>query len=342
MASHLEVHKLEKCYSLGETPGSTPASSEVSVEFSARILLCSPMTMNHVPVFLQKTYDMIDNCTDAIATWSTTGESFIIKRINEFASEILPRYFKHNNFSSFARQLNFYGFHKVKKEDILLRAKGNASPTDPDTALEAQGWWEFSHPLFLRDQPEKMGSIRRKTYADSNQAQAAAAAAAAAAASLPHKSELEELKGFVSDLVDDVKGELASLKSQVNLLTHHMTSLGSLMHLIVQTQSIESMEPTMKRRKLEQSMAVPPPPPSTSHGVPPPPTTNGSLTNAVGGGITLPPLALMNNPPSSSGVAPPPPPTKYKYPTDRQSELEESEANAAFVLWHHARREKMQ
>ncbi|CAK4611121.1 unnamed protein product [Aphanomyces euteiches] len=297
----------------------SPASSEASVEFPARILsLQPPMTMNHVPVFLQKTYDMIENCSDAVATWSASGESFIIKRINEFASEILPRYFKHNNFSSFARQLNFYGFHKVKKEDILLRAKGNTSPTDPDTALEAQGWWEFSHPLFLRDQPDKMGSIRRKTYADSNQAQAAAAAAAAAAVNQPHKTELEELKGFMTDMIDDLKNDMASLKNQVNLLTHHMTSLGSLMHLIVQTQSMEAAEPSVKRRKIEKTNVAPHAP------------VNGM------GSITLPPLSLMNSsaPPPSAPSA-----SKFKYMAERNN-LEESEANAAFVLWNHARREK--
>ncbi|ETV73121.1 hypothetical protein H257_11943 [Aphanomyces astaci] len=283
--------------------------------------------MNHVPVFLQKTYDMIENCADAVATWSTSGESFIIKRINEFASDVLPRYFKHNNFSSFARQLNFYGFHKVKKEDILLRAKGLDSPTDADAALEAQGWWEFSHPLFLRDYPEKMGSIRRKTYADSNQAQAAAAAAAAAASMqsssqhLSTKSELDELKGFMTELVGDVKSELATLKNQVNLLTHHMTSLGSLMHLIVQTQSMDSAEPSMKRRKLDSAMPLPQQQQLLN---------GGGLTNP----ITLPPLTSMA--PSTTPAT-----SNYKYMMAERNDLEESEATAAYVLWNHARQEKM-
>ena len=48
----------------------------------------------------------------------------------KFAAEIIPQYFKHNNFRSFVRQLNFYGFRK-------LRADANAGPA-------AQARWEFS------------------------------------------------------------------------------------------------------------------------------------------------------------------------------------------------------
>lgn len=53
------------------------------------------------------------------ASWSETGDSFVVKNTQDFASKVIPCFFKHSNFSSFVRQLNFYGFRKVKAESIL-------------------------------------------------------------------------------------------------------------------------------------------------------------------------------------------------------------------------------
>jgi heat shock transcription factor len=64
---------------------------------------------NAPPPFLSKTYDMVDDSsTDAIVSWSATNNSFVVWDPPEFARDLLPKYFKHNNFSSFVRQLNTY------------------------------------------------------------------------------------------------------------------------------------------------------------------------------------------------------------------------------------------
>lgn len=61
------------------------------------------------PPFLKKTFEMVEDPeTDPIVSWSEARDSFIVWDSHEFSKILLPKYFKHSNFSSFIRQLNTY------------------------------------------------------------------------------------------------------------------------------------------------------------------------------------------------------------------------------------------
>ncbi|XP_071694052.1 heat stress transcription factor B-2b-like [Rutidosis leptorrhynchoides] len=93
--------------------------------------------------FLTKTYDLIDDpSSNDMISWNENGNAFVVWKPAEFARDLLPKYFKHNNFSSFIRQLNTYGFRKIVADR-----------------------WEFANDYFRRDEKSLLGMIHRRKIA---------------------------------------------------------------------------------------------------------------------------------------------------------------------------------
>ncbi|KAJ1957561.1 Heat shock transcription factor [Dispira parvispora] len=112
-----------------------------------------------LPAFLSKLYQMVnDPATDSLIQWADNGLSFFISQPEQFAKDVLPTFFKHGNFSSFVRQLNMYGFHKIP------HIQQGSLHGDAGTSR-----WEFSNPHFLRDEPDRLTQVTRKRNRDSDE-----------------------------------------------------------------------------------------------------------------------------------------------------------------------------
>lgn len=89
-----------------------PGSSSFHSGEPSRMIAPQPMEgLHHTgpPPFLTKTFEMVDDSTtEHIVSWSREGDSFIVWDSHAFSVALLPQFFKHNNFSSFVRQLNTY------------------------------------------------------------------------------------------------------------------------------------------------------------------------------------------------------------------------------------------
>lgn len=104
---------------------------------------------------------------------------FVIKDPEIFAQTKIPTCFGHNKFSSFARQLNFYGFRKVSTKPIKNE--------DVDDATSNHV--VFYNPSFMKGRLDLLPEIQRKTRCRSTDASAEG-----------DEEEIQELKQKINDM----------------------------------------------------------------------------------------------------------------------------------------------
>jgi len=181
---------------------------------------------DEAPMFLRKAFHIVNTCDPTIASWGEDGKSFYVKDQDRFASEIIPKCFKHNHFSSFVRQLNFYGFRKLREDNIEL-----------DSVDESKSkWCHFRHPKFQRGRPDLLKEISKNTHKE-----------------VAEKTELDALRSEVKDLralVQNMKKDMSVLAALVGDLSHQA----------------RATQPPCKKQRLEMEPVKPDAPKSSLAG----------------------------------------------------------------------------
>jgi hypothetical protein len=109
------------------------------------------------PAFVIKLWKMInDSSNSQYISWMKNGKAFQVNDRENFMKYVLPKYFKHNNFASFVRQLNMYGWHKI--QDVT-----SGSLTNPDEI------WQFENPNFIKDREDLLDNIVRNKPTKDNE-----------------------------------------------------------------------------------------------------------------------------------------------------------------------------
>lgn len=188
-----------------------------------------------LPPFIAKTYEMVDDfTTDPIVSWSMSNRSFVVWNPPEFSRILLPRFFKHNNFSSFIRQLNTYGFRKV----------------DPEQ-------WEFANEDFVRGEPHLLRNIHRRKPVHSHSAQnlhgqGASSSPLADSERRSYKEDIERLRYEKESLHLELQRnneEKQIFELQMQILTERVQHLERR-----QTDAISSLAQTLRKPALALSL----------------------------------------------------------------------------------------
>lgn len=185
--------KRDRSYRSGAHNGSISKSIKTTEQQGKNSVSVTHPQQNGIPLFLQKTYQMISECDSILAEWTPGGESFVVKDPTQFAKSVIPTYFDHSKFSSFARQLNFYGFHKVQARPVRN--------TDVDKSKEKHV--TFRNENFKRDRQDLLSNIQRSTRGGGN------------ATNLQQQQRQ----------IDSLKAEVNAYETQVAQLSDRMNSM---------------------------------------------------------------------------------------------------------------------
>lgn len=144
------------------------------------------------PLFLHKTYNMVNTGNPNIIRWSNDGTFIIIQDPGALVSSVLPNFFRHDNIQSFIRQLNSYGFGKIKPKNHQFDERNNKT--------KRSKYLCFSHQFFIKGKPELLRNIHKNKKPSKN--------------SCTGQHEIE-----------NIESDIKSLKNTVGNMVKHMEQL---------------------------------------------------------------------------------------------------------------------
>ncbi|KAF0699973.1 Aste57867_9490 [Aphanomyces stellatus] len=157
--------------------------------------------LTHGNLFLKKLFDMVSSTPPALGGWCKGGTAFEIKNAAAFERLMLPKYFKQCKFTSFVRQLNFYGFEKLKRPVLL----------PVHETQEAKKTQTFSHMYFQQEKPHLLVKMKRKTSPSSS-----SDGATSDGGSITGSNAVDHIRCEV----EDIKSSLILMGQQLAQLTH--------------------------------------------------------------------------------------------------------------------------
>lgn len=92
--------------------------------------------------FLRNLYRIVESEKHPSITWNEKGNGILVQDKQMFIAQSLPSICKSDEYGTFVRQLNNYGFSKTKQNDVD----------------------EFVHPRFLKGKFEEVEELKRKTH----------------------------------------------------------------------------------------------------------------------------------------------------------------------------------
>lgn len=212
--------------------------------------------------FIYKLYCLVsDEATNDLCCWSEDGLAFLVRDPTAFAASVLPNYFKHNQFSSFVRQLNKYRFHKL-----------------------APGAFLFGHERFVRGRPDLLREIGRQRSPDRAPVQSTLVGGATSSSVTPaspatkrqrikeeQQTEYESVRTAVAVETAPLRGDVAALRRENVQLNARVQQLEDTVAALRQ-QHVEMLQSMVQRGTSTAPQPPPAAPVQTStafgHGAP--------------------------------------------------------------------------